>query len=214
MPSQSPVAPSVFGLEIGSRVFPRRGKGRGFRRNPMRVVAMRLMKGREFADGRVYIIRTLRVIAWIHIGFQRLKNRRGELQILRVDGLTADYHDLGVTRYLAGRADDMFELRTIQKWLDARRPSGCRRKGWIVGGGLLSRIVQPGIPLPVRHHRPGSAPVQPAPAMGPHCGTASAAHSRARSPTKQGRRGAFWQRADAKSGCARPGLYDCCVSVA
>ena len=93
---------------------PSRKHGR-LRANTVRVIAVRLVKLREFANGDVNQVSALGVIAWINIRFDRLKRNLRQLHLLRVDCLAADYDDLGVTRNLTGGANNMFELSTIHK---------------------------------------------------------------------------------------------------
>lgn len=79
----------------------------------MRVITVRLVKLRKFANIRVDQISTLGMVARIY--FKRLKGNRRKLFRLRVDRLTANNNDLGVTRDLTGRANNMFELNTIYR---------------------------------------------------------------------------------------------------
>ena len=55
------------------------------------------------------------MVARIHVRFRRPERYGRKLLRLRVDRLTADDDNLGVTRDLTGGRNNMFELNTIHR---------------------------------------------------------------------------------------------------
>jgi hypothetical protein len=84
------------------------------------VITVRVVERRKLSDGSVNLVGAFGMVARIHICFVRLKGNRRQFHALRVDGLTADDDDLGITRDLACRPDGMFELSAIHKRPDVR----------------------------------------------------------------------------------------------
>jgi hypothetical protein len=133
----------VFGLLNGDKpALPASRKNCRLRRDALRVIAEGLMKVGKLANSAVDLVGAFRVIAGVHVGFHRLKDNRRKPLGLRVNGLTADDDNFGVTRDSARRADDMFELRTIHKWRCVQCRSERRQRGWTGGAGSRVRIVR------------------------------------------------------------------------
>jgi len=62
------------------------------------------------------------IVAYIHIGIFRQICDWGKVLPLRVNGLTADDDNFGVTGNSARRADDVFELSAIHRWPGVQPP--------------------------------------------------------------------------------------------
>ena len=103
-------------------MLPARRKDSCIDLDAVRVIPVRLMKNRKFANGKINIVGEFRVITRIHIGIFRQIGDWGKVHLLGVNGLTADNDDFGVTGDSARRADDVFELSTIHRWRGVQPP--------------------------------------------------------------------------------------------
>jgi hypothetical protein len=78
--------------------------------NPLRVVPVRVVEGRAFADGPVDEIGALRLVLRVDVRFHRDAQLRRRVGVLAEDSLTADDDDLVVVGDVRGSADDVLEI--------------------------------------------------------------------------------------------------------